>query len=465
LYSKTEANLFSPIISTTSGSINSNITGPLDAFNRLRTSNGYSLFSSSLLTSIDEWNYDTLISGSGAATYNQGYPHVAMTVSGTGRAVRQQHGYSVYQPGKSLLVLATGTIINSAAPNTCTGRIGYFDDSTDKNATFDDSPTGDGFFFQAIGTGTSTPTMSIVYRTSNRVSGAIAQTDTVIARGSWNIDPLDGTGPSGVSVNFTNRQIYIVELEWLGVGDVVLGVFYNRKPYPCHKFNFTGGEYAPLGPGSTSYPQLAYNTRGSLPVRYELISTAGAATMYQICSAVSSEGGFEPYGRKYSGPRATRALTSGVESQVYAVRLNRNTNYPMRPRTNIRITSISIICTTTGNVAYNLYFYKDPYSVSEPITGGAWVNGTTVTNGLKYSATEVNITPTGTGTPSSATYDVKCVYSGIFASTVNQSFTNFNEPIILSSSIAGNSDVFLVTCNAVGANETVFVSVTWEEIE
>jgi hypothetical protein len=456
---------YNPLSITSSGLANVNIKDPLDAFSRIRTSNPYTLFSSAMLTTQDNWNYDTLITGSATGTYNQGYPHFIMSTTGTGRIVRQQHGYTIYQPGKSLFLLMTGTIINSAAPNTCSGRIGYFDNSSDKTAATDNSPTGDGFFFQAVGNGTTSPTMSIIYRTSNRISGAIVQTDTSIPQASWNMDPLNGTGSSGLTVNFTNRQIFFIEMEWLGTGDVVLGVFNDRTPIHCHQFKFTNGQYAPNGPGGVPYPQLAYSTRGSLPIRYELESTGGSSTMYQVCSSSISEGGFEPYGKTYSVSSNIKTLAVvGTEYQVISLRLNSTNTYPMRPRTILRINSINLTCTSSGNILYKVYYFKNPSP--SPVSGGTWVNGSTNTSGIKYSSAEFNASLTGTGIPSSTTYDVKCIFSGIFSTSTNTTYISFREPIIISSDISGLTDMLLLTCNSVATtNETVYANISWDEYE
>jgi hypothetical protein len=46
---------------------------------------------------------------------------------------------------------------------------------------------------------------------------------------------MDGTGRSGITLDVTKTQIFIVDLEWLGVGRVRLGFVIDGKIYYCHE--------------------------------------------------------------------------------------------------------------------------------------------------------------------------------------------------------------------------------------
>jgi hypothetical protein len=96
---------------------------------------------------------------------------------------------------------------------------------------------------------------------------------------------MDGTGPSGITLDPTKTQIFWCDIEWLGVGSVRTGFVINGVFYICHVFNHANQETA------------VYMTTASLNCRYEIENTgttSGTPTMKQICSTVISEGGYTP---------------------------------------------------------------------------------------------------------------------------------------------------------------------------
>jgi hypothetical protein len=58
-----------------------------------------------------------------------------------------------------------------------------------------------------------------------------------VNQSSWNGDKLDGTGPSGLTLDPTKAQILWMDFEWLGVGSVRCGFIINGVFYVCHTFN------------------------------------------------------------------------------------------------------------------------------------------------------------------------------------------------------------------------------------
>ena len=47
-----------------------------------------------------------------------------------------------------------------------------------------------------------------------------ANTDTFIAQSSWNVDVMDGTGRSGITLDYTKYNIYQIEMAYLGAGNI-----------------------------------------------------------------------------------------------------------------------------------------------------------------------------------------------------------------------------------------------------
>jgi hypothetical protein len=235
----------------------------VDAFGRLRVSEPYSLFDSQSRYAADN-QFSTSTSGTGTSTFNTNQSSVSLAVTGggVGSVVRQSFRNMLYQPGKSLLVLATFQMDNSTSAN-LNQSVGYFN-------------TQNGLFFRRTG-----GVNALVLRSNTSGTPSDAR---FVNQADWNGDKLDGTGTSGHTLDLTHPQILWMDFEWLGVGSVRCGFIINGQYVLCHTFNT-----------ANVYGTTVYMTTAILPIRYEITTTtaAVAATLTQICSSVISEGGFE----------------------------------------------------------------------------------------------------------------------------------------------------------------------------
>lgn len=234
----------------------------LDAFGRLRVSQPFTIFDSQNRYDADP-QFDTSLSGSGTSTFltNESSVSLAVTTASGDSVVRQTYRVMPYQPGKSLLVLAT--FVMNAGKTNLRQRVGLFN-------------TNNGVFFQQDGT-----EKSFVIRT---YTGGSASDARKVAQADWNGDKLDGTGPSGITLDVTKTQILFMDFEWLGVGSVRCGFIIDGNYIICHTFNNANSQTA------------VYMQTAILPVRYEITNTGtttSSSTMKQICSSVMSEGGYE----------------------------------------------------------------------------------------------------------------------------------------------------------------------------
>lgn len=234
----------------------------VDAFGRLRTSSPFTLFDSQNRYQKDPQFSESTANGA-SITYDSNASTVLLsadTTSGS-KAVRQTFRVFPYQPGKSLEVFAT--FVMAATQTNLRQRVGYFN-------------SDNGVFFQVNGA-----VKSFVLRTNT--SGTPSDVRTV-NQADWNGDKLNGTGPSGLTLDITKAQILYMDFEWLGVGSVRCGFVIDGQIIICHTFN------------NANQLDKVYMTTAILPVRYEIeaVSTlTSGATMKQICSTVISEGGYE----------------------------------------------------------------------------------------------------------------------------------------------------------------------------
>ena len=393
----------------------------VDAFGRLRVSNPLTLFDSSHRFD-DNGLWSTSTATSGTATFNssQGLVDLAVTAASGSEVVRESTKIFSYQPGKSLLVLST--FVMSAAKTNLRQRVGYYG-------------AANGYYLQL-----NNSTLSFVERTS--VSGSLVE--NTINQSSWNVDKLDGTGVSGVTLDITKAQILFMDLEWLGVGTVRIGFVIDGNFYVCHKFHHA------------NVLTSTYITTASLPLRYEITNTgatSGASTLKQICSTVLSEGGYQLTGLQQAvSIPITTPRTLGTAGTFYPIVSIRVKTSPDRLDAIVICTAISIIATTSGN-------YNWQVIASGTTTGGSWVDAP------GDSSVQYNITGTSfTGG--------RILASGFFSAT-NQASTQVDilKEALFKTQLERNGltsspfELTIVVASDVGGGGgTVLASMDWEEV-
>jgi hypothetical protein len=389
----------------------------IDAFGRLRVSTPFTLFDSShRFADNGLWSTSTATGGTTTFNANQGLVDLDVTAASGSEVIRETTKVFSYQPGKSLLVL--NTFVMSPAKTNLRQRVGYYG-------------TQNGLYLQL-----NNSTLSFVER--SLVTGSV--TESVIDQSSWNVDKMDGTGPSGITLDIAKAQILFMDIEWLGLGTVRMGFVIDGNFNVCHKFHHANLIIS------------TYITTASLPLRYEITNTgatSGASKLKQICSSVLSEGGYELRGAQQAigtPINAARTLTTA------------NTYYPI---VSIRLkstrldgiavaTAISVIGNTAANFNWQVI-------ASGTTTAGTW------TSAGANSCVEYNLTGTSfTGG--------RIIASGYFTATASTSVSvDILRAALLSTQLERNgltevaSEFTLVL--AAGTNgESVFASMDWEEI-
>jgi hypothetical protein len=86
--------------------------------------------------------------------------------------------------------------------------------------------------------------------------------DTKIEQADWNIDPCDGTGPSGYDLDLTKIQMAYIDYSWYGAGKIRFG-FKDQNGHVKYFHEFIH---------NNQFTE-AYMRAGNLPARYEITST------------------------------------------------------------------------------------------------------------------------------------------------------------------------------------------------
>jgi hypothetical protein len=247
----------------------------IDAFNRLKVSEPFTLFDSQhRYQENDKWS--TVAATGGTHSHNINDSTITMRVGLTAgsKVYRETKRVFPYQPGKSLLVLNTFAM-NTPQEN-LRQRVGYFGE---KN----------GVYLEHEG-------LTAYLTLRSNVSGTVDSTTRRIPQSNWNGDTFDGNGASGRVLSATAANIFWMDIEWLGVGDVRTGFFVDGKPVVAHTFH------------NDNVNPTTYMGTATLPCRYEIesigtgITGAGitGASLRQICSSVMSEAGYQGFSRRYN---------------------------------------------------------------------------------------------------------------------------------------------------------------------
>jgi len=132
------------------------------------------------------------------------------------------------------------------------------------------------------------------YRGSTISNALVSKTvDLRVPRSQW-IDPLDGTGPSGYTLDLTRMQMFYIDYSWYGAGFSRFGLR-TSKGQITYVFQFT----------NNNVQYEAYMRSGNLPAHYEsngitpttiLTSTLSSGTGVGGTISVASTAGFAPSG-------------------------------------------------------------------------------------------------------------------------------------------------------------------------
>ena len=311
-----------------------------DAFGRTRVSNPLTLFDSSHRYR-DNNLWTQLVVGTGSTVgfvTTQGLINIGIGTTAGCSVIRETTKTFAYQPGKSLLIM--NTFVPETPKENLRQRVGYFG-------------ADNGIYFEIAGIGSTS--VSFVERSLS------IETETRVPQTQWNIDKLDGTGASGITLDPSKAQILWTDIEWLGLGTVRVGFVIDGAFIHCHSFHHA------------NKIQTTYMTTACLPLRYEISNTGvttSTSTLKQVCSTVISEGGYELRGLQQGvGTTITspiRLATAGTYYPIISLRLKSNPN---------RLDGIAILTAISVMGITNNSHYNWQVRASANTTGsGTWVS-------------------------------------------------------------------------------------------
>jgi len=326
-----------------------------DAFSRLRTSSPTNLWTSEFQYNLHPLYFDEITASGGTVTHlsNESAASLAVNTTSGSKASLQTFEYFRYQPGKSHVCVLT--FVASSQQANLKQCAGLFDDDN-------------GFFFELSGASDA----FVVVR--SKVTGSVV--DTKVEQANWNVDKMDGSGPSGQTMDFTKGQIFWIDLQWLSMGRIRFAFDLDGVLCYVHEHILNANKLT-----------VASSSTANLPVKWEIINdgitAVDAKTLKIICASVFSEGGedFET-GHTFTGGNGA-VLRTGIGTTPVPI-------CSIRPATTINsitnrfkwvLESIDIIA--TNNMYWQLIY------LPTSITGATFAVGP-----VAHSGVEVDIAGT-----------------------------------------------------------------------
>ena len=392
-----------------------NATGT--AFGRLRVANPEYAFDSQFEYDLQPLLFEQKTNGSGATvTHDATNRNALFTFSSTptgGTSYVQTYEHFRYQAGRAQLIFCTFNMLGGVA-------------DTIKFAGY--SNGSNGVEFQMNGT---TPRFALYSDT--------AKGDEFVDQSSWNIDPLDGTGPSGVTLDLTKTQILVIDMQWLGVGRIRVGFDIAGVVVVAHHF-----EHA-------NVQTVAYMQTANLPVRVGMSCTGTVSTtMRAICTSVASEGGQRDV-TGYSHV-AGASGTAGSNTRAHIVSIRPKTTFnSITNRSKFVLESVDVLVTGNNSVYWELV-------LGQAITGASWSDVNTTYSAIEQSGGTISGSPgiviasghvpSGNQTKGAATASLSSRY-----------------PLTLDQSGAVRAlGTLSLIATGIGATSAVRVALSWREI-
>lgn len=391
----------------------------VDAFSRWRVSQPVHLFDCAFNYGLAPLRMEPIVSGSGATiTHDTTNRCALMTFASTptgGKAYMQSYQWFTYQPGRSQLTLATFNMIETKA--NCLKFVGL-SDGTNGIELQQSGSTAQFVLYSGTGVGNQTATQA-----------------------NWNLDKLDGTGASGLTLDLTKIQILVIDFQALYAGRVRIGFDIGGKVVYAHQF---------LHANLALNPYIQYAT---LPIRWGMTCTGTVSTtMKLICCTVSSEGGQLSYAGRDFSQNGNVSAGSATRTHLLSIRPKATFN-TFSNRIEIHPTNVALIVTGANPVYWELCL-------------GQAISGTTTFADVNttYSGMEFNTAGTVSGSPAIV------ITSGYVLATNQQKgdlavelFTRYPITLDAAGAARANGTLSLVVTGVGGASQT-YGTLSWNEV-
>ena len=265
----------------------------VDSFSRQRVSEPKVLFNSDFAYDTNPLFFSSIVVGTGSAVKTAGESSITLSTGGAGAGAGvtfSSKQYFRYEPGKGRFVVLSGILGAQAAG--VTSRFGNYD-------------AKNGMFLEMDGT--------LGASVNQRSDTSGTPVDEKILQASWNIDKMDGSGPSGITLHWDKTLVFWIDFQWLGSGRARFGFIVNGMSQAVHDIY------------NDNFLTVPYMNQGDLPARQEIYNTgaaSGAATSKVIVMVVINEGSPElaPSFIRFTANNASNTVAASGPTPVVSIR-------------------------------------------------------------------------------------------------------------------------------------------------
>lgn len=396
--------------------------------------------------------FDEKMVDGGSVTYELEEQAIVMQVSGlvTSRSIRQSKQYISYRMGQDILALVSGTLIEPDFSRGLTekmrgveGRIGLYEDTSDVNPQYPTPGRVGCFFSYEINGEQDVETVSIKLQYNNIID--------VKNRGDWNMDKLDGTGRSRVTIDFRSPQIFVFDVQYSDRLVWKVGVLYSGNILYCHEFDrltntqielnwdtFKFGSRIPIRWELAGFPEGAILPNGSM--------VQGNAIVYNKQSGISTD--FHSFGICNETPKILQA--NDANHGLIALTLN-----DAGVRSRVQLSRIQLLNTQTGYARWELVL--DPTKIDA-------ISGLNIPAYDPTQFTSVNsLSIVNRSEEDTIITDGVVLASGYIASSDVTTIKIDDKLIAMMAKIDGTPDVLALRITGMYGTANVAASVQWRE--
>lgn len=369
------------------------------AYGQLLTVQSTSIAQLNFTYNVNAFFAETNLAGTGTINYENGMAVLQTTGLGSASLSSKIRAYA--QPGQGYSCVFAA-IYSNGDPGT-TSQAGIGNDT-------------DGFFFGLINN-----EFSIIY-----INNSIT---TTVPQNNWNVDSMNGTGPSGIVLNYSEGNIYKIQYQQLEFGNIN---FYIESPLTGQPLLVHTIQYANLNTvPSLSNPGLQLKAQ---------VTSAGGSTELDISSmSLYTEGDVNPY----------LGIRNSVSSDIFVS------------------TTLSNVLTIQDNLVFNsitnqLMVIPDQLSLFNSSTSGEDALFSVYLNPVVTGPVYMSVNPT-----SAVSYDTTGTLV-IGGTLVGSFFLSSGSDLSVHLSDYGiqlsPGDTLVVACTSVNfTNINVYASISWIE--
>jgi hypothetical protein len=277
---------------------------PRSAFGELETISPTPVIQTDFIYNVNADMVDTTLVGSGTVTQDDAMVVLQTTAAASSSATVATKRFVKYRPGQGVHVRGTAIFTTGVA---------------NSQQLFGCGDADNGFFFGFDGAS---------YGILHRNDGV----DTWTPQASWNGDKMDGSGPTGQTIDPTKGNVYQVSFQWLGFGQVTFAMedSVSGRFVTVHTLNYANTATVP----SLSNPSFPIIWEAENSTNTSNITVKGASCCAEVEGKLEYLGPTNAVGNTKTG--VTTALTN-----VLTLR-NKTTYQTLTNRTPIKVLKYTV---------------------------------------------------------------------------------------------------------------------------